>query len=125
MSYEKTTWETGDIVTAEKLNNIENGIENAGGGSTFVVNVEFEVSGLTCDKTWAEILNAGTNGESIIFVLKGTNEVQYFYPSHIFKDGKDFIVATVSVDNNGVNRFVFSTNSENGYPYWGVGPEIA
>ena len=30
MSYNKTTWQTGDIVTAEKLNNIENGIENAG-----------------------------------------------------------------------------------------------
>ena len=26
MSYNKTTWSTGDIVTAERLNNIENGI---------------------------------------------------------------------------------------------------
>lgn len=29
MSYEKTTWATGDVVTAEKLNNIEDGIANA------------------------------------------------------------------------------------------------
>ena len=28
MSYTKTTWQTGDTVTAEKLNNIEGGIEN-------------------------------------------------------------------------------------------------
>lgn len=30
MSYEKQTWATGDVITAEKLNNMENGIENAG-----------------------------------------------------------------------------------------------
>lgn len=28
MAYEKTTWQTGDIITAEKMNNIENGIVN-------------------------------------------------------------------------------------------------
>lgn len=28
MNYEKTTWQNGDIITAEKLNNIENGIAN-------------------------------------------------------------------------------------------------
>lgn len=26
MSYEKTIWNTGDIITAEKMNHIENGI---------------------------------------------------------------------------------------------------
>ena len=26
MAYEKTTWQSGDVVTSEKLNNIENGI---------------------------------------------------------------------------------------------------
>ena len=35
MSYTKTNWNSGDIITAQKLNNIENGIEDAstGGGS--------------------------------------------------------------------------------------------
>ena len=28
MSYTKTTWQNGDIITAEKLNNMENGIAN-------------------------------------------------------------------------------------------------
>lgn len=31
-SYTPTTWVTGDIITAVKLNNIEQGIANAGGG---------------------------------------------------------------------------------------------
>ena len=32
MSYTPTTWQTGDTITATKLNKIENGIANAGGG---------------------------------------------------------------------------------------------
>ena len=31
MSYEKTTWENGDIITAEKLNNLETGVANSDG----------------------------------------------------------------------------------------------
>ena len=27
MAYEKTTWQAGDTITSEKLNNIEDGIE--------------------------------------------------------------------------------------------------
>lgn len=32
MSYTKTNWNNGDVITAEKLNNIESGVEAAGGG---------------------------------------------------------------------------------------------
>ena len=32
MTYVKQTWQTGDTITAEKLNHIEQGIEDAGGG---------------------------------------------------------------------------------------------
>ena len=31
MAYEKQTWETGDVITAEKLNHMESGIEGGGG----------------------------------------------------------------------------------------------
>ena len=31
MAYTKNTWQSGDVITAEKLNNIENGINNATG----------------------------------------------------------------------------------------------
>ena len=30
MSYNKTTWSNGDVITAQKMNNIENGIGNNG-----------------------------------------------------------------------------------------------
>ena len=32
MAYEKTEWKKGDIITAAKMNKIEEGIANAGGG---------------------------------------------------------------------------------------------
>lgn len=31
MSYTKTTWNTGDTITAEKMNKIEDGVESAFG----------------------------------------------------------------------------------------------
>lgn len=32
MSYVKNTWASGDVITAQKLNNLENGVESASGG---------------------------------------------------------------------------------------------
>ena len=51
MAYNKQTWANGDVVTATKLNHIEDGI--AAGGA-LVVN---DVNG-TLDKTWQEIHDA-------------------------------------------------------------------
>ena len=39
--YIKTEWKNGDVITAEKLNHIEDGIANAGGGSKII-----ELSGI-------------------------------------------------------------------------------
>ena len=41
MSYEKTVWADGDIISAQKMNNIENGIEtlDENGVGFFVVDV--------------------------------------------------------------------------------------
>ena len=33
MAYEKQTWVTGEVITKEKLNHMEDGIANSGGGS--------------------------------------------------------------------------------------------
>lgn len=37
MSYEKQTWATNDVITAEKLNHMEDGIASTGGGSGVLV----------------------------------------------------------------------------------------
>ena len=53
MSYEKQTWESGDVVTSSKLNHMEDGIEGAGGGMVITCT---ESSGYyVMDKTYNEI----------------------------------------------------------------------
>ncbi len=61
MAYNKTTWKTGDVITAEKLNNAENGIAAA---SPFIINlVVDEVAGtLSLDQTYGAILAAQLAG---------------------------------------------------------------
>lgn len=75
MSYTKTTWETGDVITAENLNNIENGIEanetaiSQIGTSlmtvTYTYNSETRVS--TTQATFGEVLEAFENGVTVMF----------------------------------------------------------
>lgn len=67
MAYEKTIWATGDVVTAEKLNHMEEGIEAGGGGNYFDVELSVALtesggSAFTCNRTYAELEAAIENG---------------------------------------------------------------
>ena len=80
MGYNKTTWATGDIVTSEKLNNIENGVS---GNEPFIVNFTLNdtdgsaTSGSgTADKTAAEIYQAWQDGKVIIGAQTITDGVE-------------------------------------------------
>ena len=69
MAYNPTTWECGDTITAEKLNNIEDGIQEAleccggGGGSASSLEVGMTIDGedAILNKTWQEIYDAFPN----------------------------------------------------------------
>lgn len=67
MSYTPTVWQTGDIVTAEKLNHAENGIANAGSALIATVSPLGDTSSVieyqsALDKTFTEIYTALSNG---------------------------------------------------------------
>lgn len=62
MAYEKQTWATGDVITAEKLNHMENGIGESGYFECTISNVGIDWS---CDKTISEILEAFKSGKNI------------------------------------------------------------
>ena len=67
MSYEKQTWSTGETITANKLNHMEDGIADGGsGGGSLRINISMEVDGdtatYTMDKTWQQIHDAFANG---------------------------------------------------------------
>lgn len=67
MSYEPTTWESGDVVTSAKLNKIEDGIYSSG---ALVVSLHAETgqSGnvIVMDKTWQEVHDAMVSGRSVV-----------------------------------------------------------
>lgn len=65
--YVKTVWQTGDVITAEKLNNIEGGIENA---YPFYIQYAEE---FTLDKTYGDILEAVQNGMLPFVISPGEN----------------------------------------------------
>lgn len=63
MSYTPTNWQTGDTITAAKMNKLEQGVADAGGGGGLVVNVvENPGEDTVLDKTAAEISAAADTG---------------------------------------------------------------
>ncbi len=65
MSYEPTNWKAGDVVTSAKLNKLEQGVANAGGG-VLVVGTVPVANRIVCDKTAAEMWAAAKAGAVVI-----------------------------------------------------------
>lgn len=93
MAYEKQTWTNGDLITAEKLNHIEDGIAQGGGGVlTVIETVTEDAHGnevRTLDKTYNEIASAdavriksvGSKGLTVFYTINGMaeNDEQHLY----------------------------------------------
>ena len=126
MSYTPTNWQTGDTVTAEKLNNMESGIELA--ADPFVVTLTptaQDFSGVM-DKTVGEICAAIEAGKRVIFrVYSGVSEYHdvdvtityhngdYQYPSinaYLLSQNASFsgiiFAGTGTTDNSDKNTYV-------------------
>lgn len=59
MSYTPTEWATGDVITADKLNNMESGIVNAG---VMIATITEDSGSYTSDKSSTEIKTALDSG---------------------------------------------------------------
>lgn len=69
MSYVKNVWQNGDVITAEKLNNLEDGVESSSGGNNaFLIGLTWYGGGEygSTDKTVQEILDAFYSGKTCI-----------------------------------------------------------
>ena len=78
MAYIPTEWQTGDIITAEKLNKAENGIAAA---SAFVCSIEFtSATEATIDQDYADIVAAVRSARPVIFLNDDaeTGVITYF-----------------------------------------------
>jgi len=103
MAYEKNTWQSGDVVTSAKLNNIENGIAS---GGVLIVTAEESGQTLTLSKTWNEI-----NEASFPIIVYGT---AFMYVSDISVSDGDYTVSCFFGGVEGTHNF--GTNSADGYP---------
>lgn len=78
MAYEKQTWTTGEVITAEKLNHMEDGIAGAGGGSSIepleiTITHDDDAGTFTANKTYEELYNewiVALNGNTTVDLNK-------------------------------------------------------
>ena len=117
--YTRHNWGVDEIVTAQKLNNIEDGVSNLyDGGSSFIITAEYDATTQvhTLNKTWKEIHENFINGVHCL--------IRYLdnYPPLI-------CVKTVFINPGSSNAYVvdthfgsgspvstYTTSSEEGYP---------
>lgn len=104
MSYTPTNWQTGDTITAEKLNKMESGIENA--NEPFIITFTptwHDYSG-TMDKTVGEINAAYEAGKKIRFhLITGEDEFYDIDVTRIYTDANGyryFHAELIFIDNN-------------------------
>lgn len=111
MSYEKQTWQSGDIVTSAKLNHMEDGI--AGGGSgALVVNVTVEQEGpdtfevTSVSKTAEEIYSAASSGNAVFaYISYSLDSTVTVLPLMSFVGGEnEYTVHFWSIDGSGTYR---------------------
>lgn len=102
MSYTPTNWQTGDIITAEKLNNNEEGTENA---TPFIVTVDhtplysndlYSYYGADCSFT--ELLTALRSDRLVILKVQYENESKY-YPLTYFADAESPASMDINFDS--------------------------
>ena len=108
MSYTPTNWATGDVITAEKLNKLEQGV--ASGGGVLIVT---GTNG-TLDKTWQEIYDA-----PFAVIKKDDDGERYAYPVFsVYEDSGEYGVAIMG----GSGRVItYSSSSASGFPAIGGG----
>lgn len=117
MAYTPTTWVTGDTITAVKLNNMEQGIANAGGTLICKYTVDAQAQKLILDKTAQEIINALSSG---VFATLVAGDVEnggvYCYQCNIVFFENDTYHFTFQTATAVLGTFVATSLSA--YPEW-------
>lgn len=120
MSYTPTEWKNGDTITAEKLNKIEEGIEDT--SNTFIINYEYANEVDILDKTYNEIKMAALSGKNVICVKNDSwDDPEYGYTKYTWGVLNCF-EEQVGIDNSSYyvtfeNLGTFFTDGPNDYPH--------
>lgn len=120
MSYTKNTWNTGDTVTAEKLNNLENGVVNAG-ALKVVISYDETTSVETLSETFLTIKEAVMAGRAVFAIGESLGEVDVLTVANLYWDD-GYGCAVGCNGGNGMWR-VYECESENDYPSYNWGSD--
>lgn len=114
MSYDKQNWQTGDVITANKLNHIEDGIAGAGGGGVLVINAYYDeqTDKATLDKTWQEIHDATVP----IMVQENPLGKMFAYVGIVGQTQNEYFVLSANYSADEVIMSTYTCNSANDYP---------
>lgn len=110
MSYEKTVWNTGDVVTAEKLNKLEDGVQNAG-GSVITETYDSATYTSTLNKTYNEISAMVEDGKFPIIICTGETSTLINFVQNYSSYTEDETTTYYVEDNDGRE---FTANSADG-----------
>lgn len=115
MAYEKTNWSSGDIITAEKLNHIEGGVESANSGSCALIVTGTDSGSVeVLDKTWKEIHDAYVAGQSVLYhYLNESTLSDSYYNVVAVEKNSDAYNMWVWGDSQ---SFQYTALTENDYP---------
>ena len=121
MAYTPTTWVTGDTITAVKLNNMEQGIANAGGALLVECTTNIGTGTTTCNKTASEIAQAFYSGMAVILSQSYPEDSVYYVRRVCSLDfdnsiPEDFFGTMTHVNTAG-NVVSWTIDTADGYPY--------
>ena len=115
MSYVKQTWQTGDVVTAEKLNHIEDGVAGAGGMA--VIPLEISGSDLQTSLTWSEIKDIVSSGKAAVlrfsYEEEGYFQISDYHVISVMLESGAYLINAVYSESSTAYGVVFAANSAN------------
>lgn len=112
MAYVKTVWQTGDTITAAKLNNAEDGIE-AASALLLPIDTEYSDGTTTLKKTYKEIYDACAAGALAWVYYDEEGSVFIARVIQVYVNSEQYIVKTDDETS-------YVTDSETGYPSFTV-----
>ena len=130
MSYEKNTWANGDVITAAKLNKMENGIANA--GNAMIVTGSLVNDNYVLNKTVQELYDATVAGIPVYLVYIygdeelgpnkfSANSLCYMYTVYEYNDSTYRVGFTRMAGTTGsyypkLGSWIFGAASVDAYP---------
>lgn len=124
MSYTPTVWKSGDVVTSEKLNKLEEGV--AASDSVLMVTIGESNGSLAFNHTAGEIMSAALlSGKLVVFMLMEGNDPRNPVISfgrltkiNAYSEGNTdtFRFSVLMMDGNSADTWDFAAESEDSYP---------